>query len=343
MRSWSCIATLLVAANGGIFGPAQASIHLYRYDLPTPSCLADHFKGEIPSGNSLLGRSYRVETDNQGRLSRVEALRDGKVVSGYSLRYAGTAGGILGWDTFRRGVPSGAYICIRDPAGVLVSQQTLTASGILTEYDLFSLVYSPTLGREVWTVYTPQGKPTRYEAGYFSHDGVLIEIRSHAVAESVERDTQFDPNTGLVVSRKFLDATSHRLQRADRFAYDKNGDRIRADIIDAKGVAYGRMDYTTDLETRRTYKRANGAAEIYQYHYDESRQLTDASLSVNGKRICKFIYIRDHHGNISKTEARGPEGSLWATYPGRAVQEITPDGGDPSDSASIIYRHGTWW
>ena len=343
MRTTRQALVILAALSTATVAPARARTHIYRYDLPTPSCFVDQFKEEIPPGASLAGPSWRVETDALGRPTRWESLRDGKAVYVYMAQFTGKATRMAGWDTFRDGAPAGSYRCLSDAAGVLQRFEILDASGKLTEYDLFSPVYSPALGKEVWNGYTPQGKLTLHDTGYFTPDGVLIRLHGYTIADSAEWDTQFNPNTGQVESRKYLNANSHQLQRIEKFTYDKNGDRIRGDILDAKGIPYGRMDYTAGLETRRVYSRANEMAETYQYGYDGGRQLTDATLSVNRKLICKFLYTTGRDGNTSKTEAKGPDGTLWAIYPGRAVEEIASDGRDPANATSTVYHQGKWW
>jgi hypothetical protein len=343
MRSTSYILVLLGAVSAPTFTPANAGTHIYRYDLPTPSCFVDQFKDEIPPGASLAGQSWRVETDALGRPSRWESLRDGKPVYVYTARFTGKATRMAGWDTFRQGKPAGSYRCLSDASGVLQRFEILDASGHLTEYDLFSPVYSPALGKEVWTGYTPQGKPTLHDIGYFSRDGVLIRLHGYTIADSIEWDTQFNPNTGEIESKKYLNAKSHQLQRVEKFTYDENGDRIRGDIFNAKGIHYGRIDYAAGLENRRVYDRPDGTVETYKYSYAGVRQLADATLSVNGKFICKLVYTTGPDGSTSKTEARGPDGTLWAVYPGRAVEEVTSDGRDPSNSTGTFYRRGKWW
>jgi hypothetical protein len=314
MRSTSYILVLLGAVSAPTLTPANASTHIYRYDLPTPSCFVDQFKDEIPPGASLAGRSWRVETDALGRPSRWESLRNGKPVYVYTARFTGKATRMAGWDTFRQGKPAGSYRCLSDASGVLQRFEIIDASGNLTEYDLFSPVYSPALGKEVWTGYTPQGKPTLHDTG----------------------------NTGEIESQKYLNAKSHQLQRVEKFTYDENGDRIRGDIFDAKGIPYGRIDYAAGLENRRVYDRPDRTVETYQYSYDGDRQLADATLSVNGKFICKLVYTTGPDGSTSKTEARAPDGTLWAVYPGRTVEEVTSDGRDPSNSTGTFYRRGKW-
>jgi hypothetical protein len=64
---------------------------------------------------------------------------------------------------------------------------------------------------------------------------------------------------------------------------------------------------------------------------------------VNDKFVCKFVYDSQPDGTVSKTEARGPDGKLWAEYRGRAVQELARDGHDPASAVATIYRRGNWW
>jgi hypothetical protein len=333
---------VLGVVSTAVYTPAFASTHIYRYDLPTPSCFVDQFREEIPPGASLAGKSWRVETDALGRPTRWESLRDGKPVYVYTARFMGNATKMAGWDITREGAPAGSYRCLSDARGK-PRFEILDAAGKLTEYDLFSTVYSPALGKEIWTGYTPQGKPSLHDTGYFSPGGVLIRLQGDSIADSAEWDTEFNPNTGEVKSRKVLNAKSHQLQRVEKFTYDKNGDRIHAEIFDGNGVDFGRIDYAAGLERSRVYKRPNGTVETYQYGYDLDRQLKDATLSVNGKLVCKLVYTPESDGGTSKTEARGPDGTLWAVYPGRGVEEIAQDGRDPTNATSTVYRQGEWW
>jgi hypothetical protein len=343
MQSARPVLKVLGAVSVAFSTPVFASTHIYRYDLPTPSCFVDQFRDEIPPGASLAGRSWRVEMDALGRPTRWESLQDGKPVYVYTARFTGNAAKMAGWNITREGAPAGSYRCLSDATGKLARFEILDAAGKLTEYDLFSLVYSPATGKEVWTGYTPEGKPSLHDTGYFSPDGVLLRLQGETTADSVERDTEFNPNTGEVESHKILNAKSHELQRLEKFTYDKNGDRTHTDIFDGNGVGFGRIDYTAGLERSRVYTRPNGAVERYQYSYDPDRQLTDATLSVDGKLICKLIYTPEADGSTSKTEARGPDGTLWAVYPGRGVEEIAKDGRDPANATSTVYRQGKWW
>lgn len=249
---------------------------------------------------------------------------------------------MTGWTIIREGAPAGSYRCLSDAAGN-PRFEILDATGKLTEYDLFTIVYSPALGKEVWTGYTPQGKPSLHDAAYFSPDGALIRLHGDSVADSAEWDTEFNPNTGEVESRKILNAKNHQVQRVEKFTYDKSGDRVHADIFDGNGVEFGRIDYTAGLQTSRVYTRPNGMLETYQYSYDPDRQLKDATLSINGKLICRLVYTPESDGSTSKTEARGPDGTLWAVYPGRGVEEIAQDGRDPGNARTTVYRQGKWW
>ena len=343
MRSARHILMALGAVSPAFFTPAFASTHIYRYDLPTPSCFVDQFREEIPAGASLAGRSWRVETDALGRPTRWESLRDGNPIYVYTAQFTGHATRMDGWSITREGAPAGSYRCLSDKSGKLQRFEILDAAGQLTEYDLFSAVYSPDLGKEVWTGYTPQGKLSLHDTGYFSPDGVLIRLEGYAIADSAGWDTQFNPNTGEVESRKVLNAKSHQLQRVEKFTYDTHGDRIHADILDGHGVGFGRIEYAAGLERSRVYTRPNKTVETYQYRYDSDRQLKDATLSVNGKFICTLLYTSQSDGGTSKTEARGPDGTLWAIYPGRAVDEIAQDGRDPANARSTVYRQGKWW
>src|SRR5436853_345502 len=41
-------------------------------------------------------------------------MRDGKALSGYSVRYAGKKGGVAGWENFSAGKSTAGQMCIRD-------------------------------------------------------------------------------------------------------------------------------------------------------------------------------------------------------------------------------------
>jgi hypothetical protein len=240
---------------------ANAAVHVYRQDLPTPTCVQDHFKVELDPDKPTTGPSYRVETDSAGRLLRLDAMRDGKVLSGYRVRY-GKTGSTAIFAFFSAGKPTSEQRCVRDAGGTLTRTDVVSAAGVLTEYDLFSPVYSPRSALETWTAYTPRGNKAKTETDYFNIDGVLTRVRSQDVGETSYRVTEFDPDTGLAQTRRVFDTSSRQLKQTFKFTYDRSGDRTRADIFDAKGARYGSMQYVAGLETRRQYQRANGTSEV---------------------------------------------------------------------------------
>jgi hypothetical protein len=289
--------------------PARASVHIYRYDLPTPSCLEDQFRGELSPASAPSGASPNMS----------------------------------GLDFFRSGKPDGSMRCMRDSTGTLLRVENRTVAGALDEYELFSPVYAPGRDREVWTGYDARGKRMRAETDYFTSTGVLTGYSSHYAGDQVDHYTAYDPDTGLATARKQFNAATHHLEQTETYAYDANGDRLRADVVDAHGAFHGTVEYSAGLETRGRYTNRNGVTETYVYDYNRNHDLANVGLSINGRLVCRLVYDLGPGGIVVKTEARGADGSLWAEYPGRRVERIARDGRDPANGTATLYRHGNWW
>jgi hypothetical protein len=217
---------------------APAEVRFYRYDLSTASCVADQFRGELSSPLGK-GRSFRVETDAQGRLVRFDALHDGKVKRGYRVRYRGSTQDFAGWKSYANGKPTGGSRCIYNLNGELVRQEAFLASGSLTEYTLFQQHPSAASEKEIWTTYTLGGKRKLDRIDEFSPGGVIIRFRARRTGSPIATETTIDPDTGLVRERQTFDAATHRLIRGERYSYDANGERIRTDRYASAGPPTG--------------------------------------------------------------------------------------------------------
>jgi hypothetical protein len=227
---------LVVAALAALFSStaAPAEVRFYRYDLSTASCVADQFRGELSSPLGK-GRSYRVETDAQGRLVRFDALHDGKIKNGYRVRYRGSSRDFASWKTYADWKPTGGMRCIYNLKGELARSEAFKADGTVTEYTLFQQHPSAASEREIWSTYTLGGKRRLDRIDEFSPGGVIIRFRAHRTGSPIATETTIDPDTGLVRERQTFDAATHRLIRGERYSYDANGERVRTDRYDGAG------------------------------------------------------------------------------------------------------------
>jgi hypothetical protein len=48
-------------------------------------------------------------------------------------------------------------------------------------------------------------------------------------------------------------------------------------------------------------------------------------------------------GTVQKTLAQGPDGRLWAQYPGQRVYDIFRDGTPVGGNPLVRYKPGDWW
>jgi hypothetical protein len=217
---------------------APAEVHFYRYDLSTASCVPDQFRGELPSA-LVKGRSYRVETDAQGRLAAFDALHNGKAGSGYRVRYRGSTRDFAGWYSHANGKPVGGVRCIYNLKGELVRTEAFSAAGTVTEYTLVQQHPSAASEKEIWSSYTLGGRRKLDRIDEFSPEGVLIRFRTHRTGSPIATETAIDPETGLRRERQVFDAATHRLMRGERYSYNANGERVRTDHYDGAGQLTG--------------------------------------------------------------------------------------------------------
>jgi hypothetical protein len=78
--------------------------------------------------------------------------------------------------------------------------------------------------------------------------------------------------------------------------------------------------------------------------YDNNRRAKSAVYYYNDQLICTFTYDRLPTGQVKRTLAHAPDGTLAAEYPDIFVDKVDRLG-RPLDHADVgtIYRKGKWW
>ena len=151
----------------------SSTIRSYR-DGPSMRSQDREFANEISPALRLSGtHHYEVETDVQGRTTRVAIIRNGQKLSELSYGFAVGAKLPNEYDYSVAGEKTGVVRIHRDEAGNRIREDHLTVDGTLTHYEIYS--YSP--DRVEVNYYSAKGKKTRLEFFYYSTRGTLTEFR----------------------------------------------------------------------------------------------------------------------------------------------------------------------
>lgn len=329
--------TVCLVSSAFLFaqGTPSSTIRSYRYELFTRS-QESKFASEISPTARVGVRRYEVETDTQGRTTRVAVIRDGQTLSEKLYRFATGAKLPDEYECFEAGEKTGVVRIQRDAAGNRIREDYFTVGGTLTRYELYS--YSPDSVED--THYTAEGKKTQYEILYYSANDILTRVSYHGSPDlSYYVDTELDDGTGLRKSHQgFRDG---KLIYTSSSTYNADDDLVRNDFYNPNHKWYSVDEFNQGLRTRRI-SQVGGATRELQYTYDEKRWLKESALYYKETLVCKFVYDRLPDGTAKQTRALGPNGELWAEYPDREVSDVKING-EALAGESVIHKTGNWW
>jgi len=314
----------------------SSTVHTYRYELLTRS-QESKFANETSPAAGAVGKLYEVETDAQGRTTRVAVIRNGQRLSEVSYRFASGAKLPTGYEIFVGGEETGVVRIQRDEAGNRIREDYLTVNGTLTRYEIY--FYSPDHVED--THYTAEGKETRCDFLYYSANDILTrDVYYHGSPDPLNYvDVEFDPDTGLRKSRHgFKDG---KLSETGSYTYDAADDPVRDDFYSGSHKWYSADEFKDGLRTRRIYQ-VWGATRELQYAYDEKRWLKESSLYYKENFVCRLVYDRLPDGTVKRTRALGPNGELWAEYPDMEISDVKING-EALTGESVIHKTGNWW
>ena len=316
-------------------GTLLSTIRSYRYELSTRS-QESRFANEISPTVRVGGTRYEVETDTQGRTTRVAVIRDGQILSERFYRFAISAMLPNEYERFVAGEKTGVVRIHRDEAGNRIREDYFTVGGTLTRYELYS--YGPDHVED--THYTAEGKKTRYEILHYSANDTLTRVSYHSSPDLLNYvDIELDPDTGLHKSHQgFKDG---KLSDTSSYTYNADDDLVRDDFYNANHKWYSADEFNRGLRTRRIYL-VGGATRELQYTHDEKRWLKETALYYKGTLVCRFVYDRLPDGTAKQTRALGPNGEPWAEYPDAEVSDVKING-EALAGESAIHKTGTWW
>jgi hypothetical protein len=329
----------LVVAMGACTASAQVSIHNYRYRLSTRSH-EPGFALELPSIAGVGGTRYEVETDAQGRTTRIAVTRNSQKLSETLFRFAADAKLPSEYDNFEAGEKKSVVRIQRDEAGERVREDYFTVAGTLTEY----MVYSYSVDHVDEDSYTADGKRSEHSIRYYSAKGMLTRSIAFTNPDDPGKrtDYEYDEGTGLAKSRQqFNDG---KLNVTVSYTYEADGGLVRSDAYDSNHNWFAADEFNDELRTKRIYKEPGGTREI-RLTYDENRRLEETLLYYKDALICRFSYDRFPNGTAKRTLVMGPNGKVWAEYPDYEVFDVKRNG-EPWDGklpGSVIHKTGSWW
>ena len=279
----------------------SSTIRSYRYELSTRS-QESKFANEISPTVRVGGTRYEVESDTQGRTTRVAVIRNGQKLSERFYRFATSAKLPSEYERFVGGEKTGLVRIQRDEAGSRIREDYFTVDGTLTRYEVYS--YSPDHVED--THYAAEGKKTRYDVLYYSaKDALIRDVYYHGSPDPLNYvDIELDPDTGLRKSQQgFKDG---KLSDTSSYTYNADDDLVRDDFYNPNHKWYSADEFNDGLRTRRIYQ-VWGATRELQYTYDKKRWLQESALSYKGVFVCRFVYDRLPDGTAKRTSALGPQ------------------------------------
>jgi hypothetical protein len=322
---------LAVGAALALSGVAFAATHVYRYGLST---LYGDTKYTDPVSPGAAGTTYRVITDAADRIVHVDTMRGGKVLSALDYFYAPGSARPDRFTVYRGGKITDRGVVQRDARARRTRTTWYTADGTLSSYTTRSVHGNTVDG----VSHARSGAVTfRYRA-IFNAQGIQIAETDHYSDTSYTEST-YSPENGEELTDKVY--VNGALDNYSALTYDAYGDVVRKESFDPDGKKFFDVKYEDGLPVRRL--KIGSPQKITMLRYNADRLLTSATMLVNGKVVCKFVYDRDVDGRIKRTLAYSPSGKLWAEYPNQYVEEVERNGRAILGVPGTIYHVANWW
>jgi len=316
------------------FTVARADVQRFRYELDIRSG-DPMYAAPLPADGTPSGPWFVVERDSAGRIVRSDSMRDGVKEGEVLYHYTGDAATFDSTEDYTGTEHTGTERFQRNDKGYVTRTDSFTVGGTTTSYSVRT--YGDGSVDDV--SFTPDGKEKNRYVMTYSDDGILVSYRR--IVGNAYYEYLMDTSTGKAKSRKKVENGALVLNSV--YAYDENGEMLREDASDDKGVWFASIEYNKGLLTRKNYKFADGSRKEINITFDDKRQAKEARLTINDKLICTFTYDRLPDGTVKRTLALGPGGDLWAEYPDRMVNEVGPDGQALNRTDGIIHHAGNWW
>jgi len=335
----SLLLAVLAVATGAYPAGAQVSVRNYRFKLLTRS-QEPQLSGEISPGVAPRGTYYEVETDAEGRATRIAAITNGQKTSETLLRFAEHAKLPSEFDKIEAGQKTGLVVIERDDAGNRVREDSFTVNGALIEYVTYS--YDPDHVEQDF--FTTAGRRSEYALHYYSAKGTLVRSIKFPNADNLFRRTEWEYQdaTGLPDSRRqFVDG---KLHISVTYTYNAEGGLVRTDAYDSNHSWFAADEFKDEIRTKRFYKEAGGTRET-RLTYDDKGWLKEATLYYRDAFVCRFVYDRYPNGTARQTRALGPKDEPWAEYPDYEVFDVKRNG-EPTDGqlpGTVLHKKGNWW
>jgi hypothetical protein len=322
---------------------AQTATHLYRYKVLTHTGdyeYRDEITGE--SHNSpyyaVVGPYYSVVKDSEGRIVEESDMRGGKALTTQKYHYNGDETVFNDEEDFTNGEETGTVHYQRNSWGLEVREDDKTTQGALTAYSLSEGTADHV---DAWG-YDPQSRKTAHDVYWFSPGGEEIRHVTYLSPTSDDSylDSDIDPDTGHTRSMKQF--TAGQLVASHQYIYSSSGDLVRNDAYDAQGRWFLTDNYIDGLWASRLAKFADGNTQENHYTYDDKRWLIRTEIFRNDNLVCTLTYDTQSDGTVKRTLASGPDGSLWAEYPGQIVHDIERSGQAIGRTDAIMHKTGNW-
>lgn len=329
MKSLPAASLLLIAPM------LQAQVRYYHYSLATASG-EPSYEGEVTGSQQRYYDYYAVARDPSGHLESVSYWRAGKLVG--TTRYHYPKGGARydGFRNFSGETETGSVQVARDAQHRIVRYEYFTVDGKPTGRTTIDRLPDRNDERS----YSAEGKETSHGWSFFNAQGVLVKT-TNLVDSGRSTETDISPTSGWnLATRQFRDG---QLTLRTEYRYDGDGQLVRRDAYKQGDAIYASIFYTNDLETRRAYYLDDHSiGKELRSFYDAKEDLERVELSYRGHPVCTLTYDRLPDGTVTRTLAKGPDGSLWAEYPDHRVRDVESNGAPVGFAGGNILKQGKW-
>ncbi len=335
LKRWSwCFGLAVLAASAW----AQTTVKVYRYELQTRQ--GDNlYRDEVTGGVPAKGQFHEVETDPQGRMVRESDYVNGKEIGSWRFHYPGASVFSDSGEQWQDGKVLNVVKIKRDESGQMTAWKQYTVSGELTNYS----EYENKGDHFEFRNYKADGSQLGRDIDYFDDEGILVRrLRFPRDVVNTYTESAYDERTGLVLSLRQFNS-GHQVN-SSVITRSEDGVVLRRDVYGPHEEWYSADEYSDGLKQKRIYALPDGRTKEIRYEYDKNGWYEKSELYVGGILICTFTYEdANPDGTLNHTIARGPDGTVWATYAPPVVIDVGADGQPPMRTDGKIFHQGKWW